>query len=251
MLAELKMELKCDQKLGAYNGSQTQGVLMRKIDSDYAEILHQQKTHPYSQSVYYEDGKTYWSVRTLTEEAYDRILMKLMLSSFQEFTLEKLDAKVEVVSKEIKTLKDEDLLKEFNSSDILRHIHVDFITPTSFKSGTRYVNYPDFRLMFQNLMNRYDSVNSEFGMRDYETLMQLVDSVYLGAYNLRSDRFPIEHININAFKGSMNIKFENNTATLARYLRLLFRFGEFSGIGIKTSAGMGKIECRYELQERG
>ena len=37
--------------------------------------------------------------------------------------------------------------------------------------------------------------------------------------------------------------------TIARYIRLLFHFGEFSGVGIKTGMGMGAIRCGGKKDE--
>ena len=33
----------------------------------------------------------------------------------------------------------------------------------------------------------------------------------------------------------------HGTDTMSRYARLLFRFGEYSGVGIKSSIGMGAM----------
>ena len=42
--------------------------------------------------------------------------------------------------------------------------------------------------------------------------------------------------------GKIGIKVKGSE-TIARYIRLLFHFGEFSGVGIKTGMGMGAIRC--------
>ena len=36
----------------------------------------------------------------------------------------------------------------------------------------------------------------------------------------------------------------SGTETMARYARLLFRFGEYAGVGIKTAMGMGALRIK-------
>ena len=36
----------------------------------------------------------------------------------------------------------------------------------------------------------------------------------------------------------------DGTDTMARYARLLARFGEYSGVGIKTAVGMGALRMK-------
>ena len=57
-------------------------------------------------------------------------------------------------------------------------------------------------------------------------------------YRLQTILFPMEKINITGFVGNISIRV-HGPETLARYVRLLLRFGEFSGVGIKTGNGNG------------
>ena len=56
----------------------------------------------------------------------------------------------------------------------------------------------------------------------------------------------MEKVKIPAFIGKITIKL-TGTKTMTNFANMLFEFGEYSGIGIKTSLGMGCIK----LNERG
>ena len=77
MLARLSLQLDTDQ-INFQKASVMQGVLLKSIDEEYAEKMHQQGYHPYSQ--YIEKGSTSskWIINTLNEEAYNKIIMRLL-----------------------------------------------------------------------------------------------------------------------------------------------------------------------------
>ena len=78
MLAELRMQIDTAKNtIGYYQSSNMQGVLMSVIASEYAAIMHRQSMRPYSQYVHGGDC-TEWVVKTLSEEAYENIVLPLM-----------------------------------------------------------------------------------------------------------------------------------------------------------------------------
>ena len=86
-------------------------------------------------------------------------------------------------------------------------------------------------------------------MFDEETLKQLTECVSVPAYQLRSARFPLEGVKIPAFLGRMMLQVRGS-GTMARYIRLLVRFGEYSGAGIKTGMGMGALRMQEGFGEK-
>lgn len=99
---------------------------------------------------------------------------------------------------------------------------------------------PDLRYIYQSLMNKYSAASDTMDMYDEETLEQLVNSSRIIRYKLRSAVFPLEGVKIPSFMGEMCIKV-TGASTMAKYARLLARFGEYSGVGIKTAMGMGGL----------
>ena len=74
MLAELRMKLDADKtEIGYYQSSNMQGILMERLESDYAEQLHISGLKPYSQYIAGSSQKE-WVVNTLTQEAYQKII---------------------------------------------------------------------------------------------------------------------------------------------------------------------------------
>lgn len=240
MLAELRMKLEVDkEEFGYYQSSNMQGILMEHLKSSYAEKLHEQGLKPYSQYILGGQQKE-WVVKTFTKEAYNEIIIPLLDGGFSEFCIEKKEMKARVLGKKLKTISKQELLDEFYSDLSDRYIHLEFLSPTAFKSERRYIIIPEVRYFYQSLMNKYSVASDDMDMYDEETLEQLVDNSNIIQYRLKSTFFPLEGVKIPAFKGELCIKV-SGTETMAKYARLLARFGEYSGVGIKTAIGMGAI----------
>lgn len=243
MLAELRMELETEGSgLRYHQSSNMQGVLMDQIDTDYAEKLHSQGLKPYSQCLL-SGVQTQWSVKTFTREAYQEIILPLLDDRFARFTIEKKDIHVTIREKDLKTLRKQELLNEFYSNTCSRYLNLEFLTPTAFKSNGNYVIMPDAKYIYQSLMNRYSAASPDMEMYDPETLDHLISHSSIVQYKLRSVLFPIEGIKIPSFKGELSLKI-SGPGTMAKYARLLARFGEYAGVGIKTAMGMGGLQIK-------
>lgn len=246
MLAELRMKLEVDESgFGYHQSSNMQGVLMEQIDPDYAACLHEHGLKPYSQYLLNGEEKE-WIVKTCTQEAYQQIILPLFSQQFMQFTMEKKNQNIKIKEKQLKTTDKNELLNEFYAVECSHYLNLEFLTPASFKSSGKYVIMPDTRYIYQSLMNKYSASSDRMDMYDEETLEQLVSSSSIIQYRLKSTLFPVEGVKIPSFKGEMSIKV-SGTDTMARYARLLARFGEYSGVGIKTAMGMGALR----LRERG
>lgn len=238
MLAQLKLKL-TGNHLNYYKSSNLQGVLYEKIDREYVEFLHSQQLHPYSQYVFKKGEEVFWCINTLNTLAYQKLILPLMNEEFKGFCFKNGDF-VEVTEKKLAVIQKRELFEEFNSVEGEHQIEFEILTPMSFKQNGQYVIFPDLRLIYQSLMNKYDTASENFGMIDEETLEQLVENSKIITYRLRTARFPMEKMNMPGFMGKLAIRIKG-TDTMKRYIRLLFRYGEYSGIGMKTALGMGAI----------
>lgn len=245
MLAKLKMKLESDNFIITQSqASIFHGILMQTISSEYAEYLHNQGLKPYSQSIQREDNQIYWYINTLNKEAYDNIIVPMNTIGFEQFHLDKKAVDVRIMSKTVSTMSKESLFEQFYDDLKARnYITIIFQSPTSFKSNGEYCIMPDLKLIYQSLMNKYSTVDSDVDMRDEETLTQLVLNSKIVSYNLKSVFFPLEGIKIPSFKGEITIKIKGST-TMARYIHFLAQFSEYSGVGIKTGIGMGAMKIR-------
>ena len=245
MLRRICMELE-GKELDYRKSSNLQGVLFEHISTGYSEKMHMQQLHPYSQYLIKEKERLYWYVNTLDGEAAAEIIDVLAGEAFQTFSLKKSDTDVRIIGKRMEQCTQKELLEEFYTKEAEKYFRLEFLTPTAFKQRGRFVIWPDVCLVYQSLMNKYSAILSETDMYDEETLEQLVESSELAEYRLRSVKFPMEGIVIPAFCGTITIRMRG-TNTMARYLRMLLRFVEYSGVGIKTAMGMGAVR----MAERG
>lgn len=237
MYAELKMELD-NETLDYKQSSNLQGVIMEHIEEEYAEILHQSNLKPYSQCVVKQDDKRIWYIRTLTQEAYKKMIIPL--SQLNEFEIKNGQIHANIVRRNFESRAENELLKEFYEIPANRFLNLTFQTPTAFKSNGKYVFYPDIRMIYQSLMMKYTASSEEMDMIDEDTLEQLTQNSEIVRYHLRSMSFPLEGVNIPGFVGSIRLKIKG-TDTMARYARMLMKYGQYSGVGIKTAMGMGAI----------
>ena len=91
-------------------------------------------------------------------------------------------------------------------------------------------------------MNKFDSFAGNMSIKDEEVLNHLVRHTKLISYKLRSTFFHLEGIKIPSFTGEISIRI-NGPETLANLANLLIYFGNWAGVGIKTSLGMGAVKC--------
>lgn len=246
MIGKLELKLKCQEELAYPMSSLFHGALMELLPSDYADFLHQSQLHPYAQHLEYRDGDWYWVICCLDEEAVQKIIRDT-LWDLKEVHIKKHDWNVEIIGKQYTETSTKELMDSFYSKDKDSFIQIHFMAPTSFKRQGKYVFIPDLRCIFQSLMNKYDVALEGESMVDSDTLEVLEENVEIIRYDLRSVRFPVEKVKIPAFVGKITIKM-SGTQTMKNFAHMLFEFGEYSGVGIKTSLGMG---CLRIIKERG
>ena len=243
MLARLKMELETSEDLDYKKASALQGVLLENIDKEYAGFLHQQQLHPYSQYICNDGEKKLWCVNTLNPEAYTNIIKKLVDTEFSSFIIKKGNVDVIIKETSVEALTDEELLEEFNTVQGSKTINIRLLTPMSFKQRGNYVALPDVRLIYQSMMNKYSMASEKLDMIDEDTLLQMTEHSVITKFKIRSVPFPLEGIRIPGAIGEFRIKI-SGSEIMARYARLLLRFAEYSGIGVKTAMGMGAIKIQ-------
>ena len=240
MIAKLLLEIDNIHKIDGRSASLFQGVLMEKIAREYGEILHQNGWKPYSSSIISMGETLQWEICTLNKEAKAQILLPLLEENFHEIYLEKKQATLQILGKQFFEMSYDTLLKQEYFHVGTRYLTLHFRTPTAFKQQGNYVFYPDIRLIFQSIMNKYDAVAEQSSIFSEEVLEQLVKNIYITSYQLRSTKFCLEGIKIPSFIGKIRIKV-NGPQMLVNLVNFLLVFGQYSGVGIKSSIGMGKI----------
>ena len=106
MIADLRLIIECTEEFNVNMGSLFQGVLMEQIDGNYASTLHNQGIKPYSQSLLdIHHNKAVWTIRTLSDEAYENIIVPLCKEEFSSFYIDHNQNCVKIIQKKLKKYK--------------------------------------------------------------------------------------------------------------------------------------------------
>ncbi len=240
MFAKLELKLTGESEISYQMASAFHGALMELLPQEYGAQLHESRLHPYTQHLERRTDGWYWIVTALEDKAADLILQKALFP-LGELLIRQHDAGFVIEKKNYFELSEKELARAFYEGENNRYISLRFLTPTAFKQNGRYLNYPDIRCLFGNLMNKYDACMPGESMKDEDTLEALVQNTAVSRYQLRSTAFSLEGIRIPAFIGEMTLRI-GGTQTMANFANMLMQFGTYSGIGIKTALGMGAIE---------
>ena len=230
-------------------GSSMQGVMMERMNQEYGTFLHDQNFHPYHQTIVRENGQSHWIIHTLTDEAYENILRPLESDEFNSFSIHNYPGQIRILEKKKEAISLTQLLaSESGQSDTVSVI-LSVRTPASFKSKGKYMNLPDLRLIYQNLLLKYaEAADSKEVLAD-GILEGMCESSRIARFDIRSCSFPLEGITVPGFIGNVMVNIRGK-AGAGKFARMLFRFGTFSGLGIKTSMGMGNYTLLDQWQER-
>ena len=245
----IKMEGDKEKQHGTYLASLLQGVLMEKMEPSYAAFLHESRIHPYSQYVECRDEEILWHVNALTREAEEYILGPLLEGCLEEVILQNRDETLRIVERSVETCTYESMIEEYYLGECSRYIPLRICTPMAFKQNGRYCIIPSPRLIFQSLMRRFDACQEENTIFTEELLQEFESLTEISDYRLRSMRFSLEGVRIPSFTGNLKIHV-NGPQQMANVAGMLVRFGEYSGIGIKTGMGMGAVRIEENVRRK-
>lgn len=241
MITKLSIELENPNKLiDIKSSSLFHGFLMEQIDYEYGKILHQNGWKPYTSSIVQKENSLVWEITTLNLQAKMEIIDRILSKNLNTIYLSHKKLNLNIISKEQKEISYDSLLKKYYDTKGARYLIIHFQTPTAFKSAGKYVFLPDIRFIYQSVMNKYDTVSEEYYIFNEELLEEMVSCTQLLDYHLKSQRFHLEGVTIPSFTGKMKIKI-HGSQKLVNLINFLMQFGTYSGIGIKTAIGMGKI----------
>ncbi|MDD3185225.1 MAG: CRISPR-associated endoribonuclease Cas6 [Anaerostipes sp.] len=248
MLIKLVMKLQYnrEEKLSYQISSVMHGILMEHVSYEFGEELHLNGVKPFSQYITnMKEDSFQWNICTMTENAKKEIIDSLCKK--KEFYMKHKDLKLEVMDVSMTSIGYEELTEKYYFKEQPRYIDLQFLTPTAFKSNGCYVFFPSVRHIFQSLMNKYDTFSLESSIGSQEVLEHLEKYVQVNKYQLKSVRFSLEGVRIPAFIGSFTLKV-NGPQQLVNLANMLIAFGEFSGVGIKSTLGMGAIINRERVR---
>lgn len=183
-----------------------------------------------------------WKISTLTNEARQQIVGPINDAAFAGFRLRASGIATQVTSRSLEQNPLSQFARIFYARPETRKFRVEFLTPTAFKQSGEYVFWPDPRLVFQSLAQKYGAI-VDGEEPDPGLIAEFGQSVRLSAFRVASAPFAVGAARVPGFTGSATFTVRG-VDTFASYIAALLWFGEFSGCGIKASMGMGAIRVQ-------
>jgi CRISPR-associated endoribonuclease Cas6 len=159
-----------------------------------------------------------------------------------KFSLKKYNLELVADNVDKTTIAEKEFCAKYLLGNNVKHaVIIKFQTPTAFKVSGEYVNFPTPHLVMQSLLNKWNKAMPQSSLEEAEVLQELEKNVRIAKYELKSTMFAMKMVQLPAFVGVATLKL-SGSEPFVRILNMLLAFGEFSGVGIKTSLGMGGVE---------
>lgn len=244
-MKKIKLIGRTNKKYSYDLATKLHGWIMDNLPIEVADQFHLSQVNPYSIRVLSrKDNYIVFEVALLNDYAISTIEPLLTEENFKKLKLgNNKEVLFSLYTKEIEELSLNVLTDTFYTSAAVRAFELDFLTSTSFKANGEITFFPDLRLIFQNIMHRYAMIFDETNSIDGDLLQEIIDKTKIVSYSIRSSYFPIHGKYVPGYIGKIKIRC-NGTQTLRNYVKMLLQFAEYSGVGIKTSMGMGKLTYR-------
>lgn len=240
MLSKLKIKLKDDKNIDIRNATLFHGAIMEIIDKDYAELLHNLPYNPYTQALVYNKKEGfYWELTTLGKNAKNNIIDKIK-DEVDSLVLTHNNIKIEFIEKAFSTISYDNFIEKYYFNKSSRYKKIKFLTPTAFRVNGSYQIYPTVKHIFNSIINKHDFIQSDTSFYSKEVMEQIENGVSIVNYNLRSVKFDLESIKIPSFIGEITLRVDGSNQ-FSSFIEAVLQYGTYSGVGIKSSLGMGKI----------
>lgn len=239
-----------DQRLNRKIGIFFNAWLMERLPAQLVDMFHQGNENPFSLYVEVRRERVRFVVNVIDDSlanAFRDILFTPTMTSLKFKQLK--DIVFKVVERSERHLSQATLSRIFYQDEENGRFNIQVITPTAFKSQGRYQYLPDLRLFFQSLMRQYNHWFEGQDHIDVELLDEICKRTQITGYRLHTERYEIHNAFLMGFCGNLVVQCRG-TQTLKNYVQMLLIFAEFSGVGAKTSLGMGGIRLRERNEKQ-
>ena len=226
-ITQLKVSFEFEKNPAADMAYRLYSCLISRIDREYGEYLHSQEALAVS---HYLDRSGNWTVSLFGEEArrqllpaFDEKRFNLRLGGFAE----------------IKSIDIHQCEKIIGIGGNSKCHKFRFISPTAFKSVKRYRNFPTEELIAKSIIQKWR--RGEERLISDELADRIASGIEISGYRLESTAFTLKTVNIPSFVGEVTIT-SHLDGMENRIWNSLADFANYSGIGIKTSLGMGGVK---------
>lgn len=211
-----------------------------------------------------QPGQTYWLRFTMLNATLFTIFMQTLLSRARAFTLRLGETRFEV-SRLLTTpdaeQKDHPWLAYSSFADLCqlqsasKLYAFEFATPTAFSMGQRAWGkmlqvFPEPGLVFESLARQWEAFAPEplrlrsHGLTPHDIKVWCEEQVVVARYQLHTGYLPTSRFGQVGFQGTITYEVKGNPAAReAQWVTPLARFALFSGVGYKTTMGMGQTRA--------
>lgn len=241
MIAQVNIQLqKADVPYTAAVAYPLYAWLLSCVEQDTGDLFHSQDVHPIAQHVWYDTAtqSEWWTVNLLTDAAVDTFLPILEQAEQAELHKQKIPFSVRCIEQ---GLSAQQLLQRARNLEDMRRYPLRFVTPTSFKQNGRYAIFPQESLLLQSLVNRWEQCFPEFSLNDPDAMHAILNGLHITDYKLQTLRHPLKQTRIPAFVGKIILD-ARLPAPLLEIVKTLYCFAPYTGLGVKTTLGMGGIQ---------
>lgn len=221
--------------------------MLEQVPPSYGEQLHIEGETPISQYLYFNRDlqQNLWTVSLLNDqmiEIFGPVLDQLHTIQLHGLCLS-------VVLQHVREETISNLVGCEKGISNNRRTRLYFAAPTAFKSDGRYGIFPQERWLLQSMVKKWNQVCPNMPLEDADALILLEKGLHIVDYSLRTVRYSLKGIKIPAFVG--NIVMESRlSAPLQEIWQLLVALAPYSGIGIKTTLGMGGVFSESTQSEK-
>ncbi len=234
---KLRLALPDDAPIPAFWAYRLYAWLLDQIPEEAAEQFHNQEQHAVTQ---YLNRENIWTINLFGEEAgslFGSILEhtdKILLHTDPLFVSEQ----------QVRTVqKPEEFLRQGQEISSRRAV-IQFMSPAAFKQAGRYAIFPQEDLLLQSLLMKWNEICPDYPLEDADMLAEMKRGLHIVDYSLRTCRFPLKNTTSPSFYGKIFVE-ARLPIVLQEIWNSLLCLAPYSGIGIKTTLGMGGVNIFY------
>lgn len=241
MISQYRMWLKPEQKcaIKAEWAYRFYAAMLSETSEDFREYVHRDDcVTPISQFLIVHGEKCLWTVNLLGKFAEQELTPIIeekqwyMLDDGMSFQVEKESCK--------KIEQFEDLILPEKEK-----CRLEFCTPTAFRSQKRYMNIPIVPLIMQSLFRQWNAYFPDCQIEDEDGygMDEIASRIVCYHFRLQDQYYHVKGQTIPGFTGYMELQ-NHNRGFHKELASALLQFAEYSGIGIKTTLGMGGVKYK-------
>ena len=209
--------------------------LLEQLPDEAAQLLHEHENRLISQYL----SRNTWVVNLFGETA---ALLEAALETTMQIDLH--GDRFLVLERESHRIEGPEWFLQRGREIRAQKAELSFVSPASFKQAGRYAIFPQERLILQSLLMRWNEACPMYPLRDDDLLAEMENGLHLVDYSLRTGRFRLKSTAIPCFYGKVILE-ARLPVVLQELWQALLCFAPYSGIGIKTTLGMGGVEVLF------